>query len=192
MRIKYPNLTLLAISIIIGSLLAYFGVFDRLFGGLGALGYVGALFVGMLFPITFTAPIATFALFYLGEHFHVGAVTIIAAVGALFGDLAIFTFVRDRTLKEVEEIRSEYRIEHRTHDHYRRHKALVQLFHSKPFHALSLFIGGLVILSPIPDELGIAILASYKVHMKKFIPISLALNAVGIWLIVMAGHVFAN
>ncbi|MEX2054170.1 MAG: hypothetical protein WD883_01355 [Candidatus Colwellbacteria bacterium] len=192
LKIKYPNLTLLGISILVGALLAYFGVFDRLLGNLGALGYVGAFVAGLLFPITFTAPIASFAFFYLGAHYHVGAVTLLGAAGALVGDLVIFTFVKDRTLAEIEEIRSTHRINHRTHDHYRRHRALVELFKTKPFHALALFIGGLMILSPLPDELGIAILASYKVSIKNFIPLSLMLNAIGIYLLVMAGYLFTG
>ncbi|MDP3953204.1 MAG: hypothetical protein Q8P99_00035 [bacterium] len=189
---KYPNLTLFGFSILVGVSLAYFGVFDELFGSLGALGYVGALVAGILLPITFTAPIATITLFYLGGHYDVGTVTLLGAVGALIGDLGIFIFVKDGTMAEIEGIRSEYRINHRTHGHYRRHRALVDLFKSKPFHALSLFIGGLLILSPFPDELGIAIFASYKVNIKKFIPLSLTLNTIGVWLVVMAGHLFVG
>lgn len=187
LRIKYPNLTLFFVSVVLAVILSIMGVFDTLFADLGSLGYVGAFIAGLLFPITFTAPIATAALLYIGAHFDLVSSTLLATFGALIGDLVIFTFVKDRTLTEIEEIRSEYRIAHRTHDHYRRHKALRDLFHSKPFHALGLFLGGVLILSPFPDELGVAILASYKVDVKKFVPLSFLLNGVGILLILLIG-----
>ena len=187
LRIKYPNITLFISSVTLAIILYYFGVFDMLFADLGSFGYVGAFIAGLLFPITFTAPIATVALFYIGGHYDVTTSAILATFGALVGDLVIFTFIKDGTLSEVHEIRKQYIKDHREHDHYKRHTALLELFHSKPFHALALFIGGLLILSPFPDELGVAILASYKVDIKKFIPLSFILNGIGILIILLMG-----
>mgnify|MGYP001566083748 CR=1 FL=1 len=187
LRIKYPNLTLLGASILFAIALTYFDVFDTLFSSLGSFGYLGAFVAGILFPITFTSPIAVFAFFYLGGHYSLFAVTGLGAVGALLGDLIIFTFIKDGTLAEIEKIREEHKIAHPIHGHQKRHEALVKLFHSRPFHALALFIGGLLILMPGPDEFGIAIFASYKFNMKKFVPISLILNTASIWLVAMAG-----
>ena len=169
--------------------LTYFNVFDTFFSYLGNFGYLGAFIAGILFPITFTSPIAVFAFFYLGSHYNLLIVTGLGAIGALLGDLIIFTFIKDGTIAEIEEIRREHRIAHPIHGHLKRHEALVRLFHSKPFHALALFIGGILILLPGPDEFGIAIFASYNVDMKKFIPLSLALNTASIWLVTLAGSV---
>ena len=187
LKIKYPNLTLFFISVILAIALSLMGVFDMLFANLGSLGYVGAFIAGLLFPITFTAPVATAALFYIGAHYDLVSSALLAAFGALIGDLIIFTFIKDKTLSEIEDIRSEYRIAHRTHDHYRRHKALLDLFHNKSFHALALFLGGVLILSPFPDELGVAILASYKIDIKKFVPLSFLLNGIGVLIVLLLG-----
>ncbi|MCR4261262.1 MAG: hypothetical protein NUV96_02960, partial [Candidatus Colwellbacteria bacterium] len=149
--------------------------------------YLGAFIAGVLFPITFTSPIAAFAFFYLGEHYNLLAVTGLGALGAVLGDLIIFTFIKDGTLAEIEKIREQHKIAHPIFGHRERHKELAKLFHSKPFHALALFIGGILILLPGPDEFGIAIFASYKLNMKKFIPISLALNTISILLVTLAG-----
>jgi hypothetical protein len=186
-RIKYPNITLFILSIALAIVLHLTGVFEILFSDLGSFGYVGAFIAGLLFPITFTAPIATAALFYIGGNYDILSSALLATFGALVGDLVIFTFIKDRTLSEIHEIRKQYRIEHRNHDHHRRHKALVDLFQSKPFHAIALFLGGLLIISPFPDELGVAILASYKVGIKKFIPLSFILNGLGILIILLMG-----
>ncbi|MBU2101297.1 hypothetical protein KKH05_01085 [Patescibacteria group bacterium] len=189
-KLKYPNLTFFVFSVLLALVLAWFGVLDRVFVEFGDLGYAGALLAGLLLPITFTAPIATVTLFYLGGHYEVVPLVLLATFGALIGDLIIFTFVKDRTLAEIESIRAEYRADHRKHDHYKRHKALLDLFRSKPFHALALFVGALLIASPFPDELGVAIFASYRLNIHKFIPLSLFLNGIGIWLIILAGKTF--
>ena len=186
-KLKYPNLTLFGISVLMAVLFSWFGVFGALFTSIGSLGYVGAFIVGLLFPATFTAPLATAALFYLGASYDPTSTIILATLGAIFGDLIIFTFVKDHTLVEIKEIRAAYKASHQSHDHYRRHEALIKLFQQKPFHALALFIGGLAILSPLPDELGVAIFASYGVHLKRFIPLSAALNGAGIAVIVLLG-----
>ena len=154
---------------------------------MGNFGYLGAFIAGILFPITFTSPNAAFAFFYLGGHYNIFLVTGIGALGAVLGDLIIFTFVKDGIIMEIEKIREEHKVAHPIHGHLKRHEAFVKLFHSRPFHALALFVGGLLILLPGPDEFGIAILASYKFNMKKFVPISLILNTASIYLVTLAG-----
>lgn len=188
LRIKYPNLTLLAASILVAIALAYFNIFEMALGDLGSFGYIGAFVAGVLFPITFTSPVAAFAFFYLGGHYNLLGVTVLGGIGAVLGDLLIFTFIKDGTIAEIEKIREKYDAVHRKHPHYRhRHKAFVELFHNRLFHALALFLAGLFILLPGPDEFGVAVFASYGVDMKKFIPLSLLLNTVSIGLVTFAG-----
>lgn len=186
--IKYPNLILLGISIVVAITLMYFGIFELLLGRLGNFGYIGAFIAGILFPITFTSPIAAVALFYLGEHYNFLTIAGMGAVGAVLGDVIIFHFIKGGIMTEIEEIREEYKEAHPVHGHRERHRELVKLFHSKPFHALALFLGAIFILAPGPDEFGIAIFASYNVDMRKFIPLSLALNAVSVLIVTWAGH----
>ncbi len=192
LRIKYPNLTLLAASTLFAIVLTYFNAFEKFFESLGSFGYLGAFIAGILFPITFTSPIAVFAFFYLGQHYHLLSVVGLGAIGAVLGDLIIFTFIKGGTIAEIEEIRREHRIAHPVHGHRKRHEALVKLFRSKPFHALALFIGGLLILMPGPDEFGIAILALYKMDTKKFIPLSLILNTGSILLVTLVGRCYTD
>jgi len=186
-RIKYPNLTLLGLSILVAVLLAHFDVIGRALGDLGRFGYLGAFMAGALFPITFTSPIAIMTLFYMGGHYGLVSTVVLGTAGSVIGDFIIFSFIKDRTIREIEEIRTEHRVAHPIHGHKKRHEALVALFHSKPFHALAMFIGGVLIILPGPDEFGIAILSSYKMNSKRFIFLSLILNAASVWLVVAAG-----
>ena len=186
-RIKYPNLTLLGLSIFISAGLVHVGVMDKVLGHLENLQYVGAFIAGVLFPITFTSPVAVTALYYMGAHYGIMSTVILGAIGAVVVDFIIFNFLKDKTIKEIEQIRTEHRIAHPIHGHKKRHEALVTLFHTKPFHALAMFIGGVFILLPGPDEIGIAILSSYKMNSKKFILLSLVLNTASVWVVILAG-----
>ena len=40
--VKYPNLTLLGLSVLVAVLLSHFDVIDKVLGDLGRLGYLGA------------------------------------------------------------------------------------------------------------------------------------------------------
>ncbi|KKU11498.1 MAG: hypothetical protein UX16_C0013G0003 [Parcubacteria group bacterium GW2011_GWB1_45_7] len=186
-KVKYPNLTFLGISILTTVILSYFGIFDKTFGGLGKLGFLGALVAGALFPITFTSPIAVASLYYLGSHLGLPLTVAFGAIGALLGDLMIYRFLKDHTIAEIAAIHEKYRANHPTHDKLGHRKALLSLFHSKPFHSLGLFLGGLLIVLPVPDELGIAILASYRLNTRKFMVVSLVLNAVSVWIVASLG-----
>ena len=174
-RIKYPNLTLLGLSIFISAGLVHVGVMDKVLGHLENLQYVGAFIAGVLFPITFTSPVAVTALYYMGAHYGIMSTVILGAIGAVVGDFS----------KDVHQ--TVITIAHPIHGHKKRHEALVTLFHTKPFHALAMFIGGVFILLPGPDEIGIAILSSYKMNSKKFILLSLVLNTASVWVVILAG-----
>jgi hypothetical protein len=51
------------------------------------------------------------------------------------------------------------------------------------FRLVSLFVGGLIIASPLPDELGISVWGFSKLKTAWFIPLSFFCNFVGILLI---------
>lgn len=186
-RVKYPNLTLFGTSILIVTVLSRFDIFDKVFGDIGSLGFLGAFIAGILFPITLTSPFAVASLYYLGGHIGLPMTVVFGGIGAVIGDLLIYSFIKDGTIVEIEEIYKQYKTNHPTHDKKGHRKALLHLFHSKFFHALGLFVGGLLIMLPTPDELGIAVLSSYKLSRKKFIFLSLVLNTISVWIVATLG-----
>ncbi len=188
MKLKYPSLTFFGLSILVSIILVWLGVFKEFFSGLGELGYLGAFIAGAIMPFTFTAPMATVSFFYLGEFYNPVAVALWGGLGAVVGDLLIFSFFKGGIFKELEEIWQN----HRHHDHPWRHAFLVGLFQTKIFHFVSLFTAGLLILSPFPDEIGIAVFAYYKLPLKKLAPFSFLLNSIGIWIIVGIGYLAAQ
>lgn len=186
-KIKYPNITLFAGSIILAVILSKTGAFESL-EGLGKLGYLGTFLAGLLWPFTFAAPLAAASFFYLGQTISVWLLVLIASAGALITDLLISRLFKGGIFTEFEEIWKMYE-QNRKRRFTKAHKPhLINLFHARPFHFISLFTGIIILFSPLPDEIGLEMLSYYKLSPAKLAVLSLASSAVAIWLVVSAGR----
>ena len=189
MRIKYPNITLFIASLVLAFVLSKAGVFEAL-EGLGGLGYLGVFVSGLIFPFTFAAPLAAASFFYLGQAINLWTLIAIGSAGALVSDLLISRFFKGGIFTEMEDIWKKYEsYEKRRHHFSHVHRPhLIQLFHTRPFHFLSLFLAILVLFSPLPDEIGMEMLAYHHLKRRRLIFLSLVSSAVAIWLAVNAGR----
>lgn len=137
------------------------------------LEFLGSFIAGLFFTSIFTtAP----AIVTLGEMARINSIVPIAlfgALGAVVGDLIIFRFIRDKFSEHILELVS----------HRGAWKRMGALFRLKLFRWASLFVGGLIIASPLPDELGISLLGFSKIKTSWFIPLSFFFNFIGIVLI---------
>jgi hypothetical protein len=93
------------------------------------------------------------------------------------GDYIIFVFIRDRISDDVAYFLA------RTGT-----PRFFKLFHRKAFRRLLPFVGGLIIASPLPDELGLALLGAAKMRTRNFILLSFCFNTAGILLIGLAAR----
>jgi hypothetical protein len=135
--------------------------------------YVGAFFAGMFFTTIFTTAPAIVTLGNIAEHTSILNTAVYGAIGALIGDLFIFKFIRDRLSEHLYDLVS----------HNSLWKRIKHLFKFRYFRWFTFLIGGLIIASPLPDELGIGLLGFSNMKVKHFIPISLFFNFIGILLI---------
>lgn len=62
-------------------------------------------------------------------------------------------------------------------------KRIKAVFRLRFFRWLTWLLGGLIIASPLPDELGIGLLGFSKMKLAAFIPLSLIFNSLGILVI---------
>jgi hypothetical protein len=94
------------------------------------------------------------------------------AVGAVVGDLVLFFFVRDAVSRDLLALlRGSW---------VRKTKALFRT----PFLSWAVpVMGAIVIASPLPDEVGLAMLGLSKTDLRFLIPVSYAMNFIGILLI---------
>ena len=63
-----------------------------------------------------------------------------------------------------------------------------KIFHRKTFRSVLPFIGGLIIASPLPDELGLTLLGLARMRPSRFLLLSFTFNSIGILLIALAAH----
>ncbi len=93
------------------------------------------------------------------------------AIGAVLGDLIIFTFIRDRFADDIIHLVGPNK------------KKFLHAIHLRLFRWIIPFVGAIIIASPLPDELGLFLLGISKTKTKLLIPISFVMNFVGILLV---------
>lgn len=167
------DIVIILISIGVAVVLVKTQALANLLASTVELEIVGSFVTGLFFTSVFTtAP----AIVTLGELIRLNSILPVAffgALGAVIGDLIIFRFMRDRFAEHVMELVSHRHIG----------KRMGVLFRRKLFRWLSFFVGGLIIASPLPDELGIGLFGFSRMKTMWFIPLSFVFNFLGIVLI---------
>jgi hypothetical protein len=183
-RVKYPKLLMLAGF----ALLAYWSFrmdsVQSFFHSLGDLGYITAFFGGMLFAFGFGAPFGVALLLTIADDVNILFAGVVGGFGALLSDYLLFRFIRVTFADEIDRLRCS------------RPFGLIngvvkKRLPPKVVFYVSAGIAGFVIASPLPDEIGVTILAGLaKVGEKAFVLISFSLNTIGILAILGAGFFF--
>ncbi|MBI5151311.1 MAG: hypothetical protein HZA34_01925 [Candidatus Pacebacteria bacterium] len=173
---RYKNLTIVFFSILTSILLFRIEIFHSFLLHLGNFGYIGAFVAGVFFVSTFTVATSALTLFILAETLSPLEIGVIAGLGAVVGDMLIFRFIKDNLTNEIEDI----------YNHIDRKKHLKKLFHSKYFNWMLPVLGGVIIASPLPDELGVSLIGISKMSNLKFMVLSYVLNSIGIFFVVSA------
>jgi uncharacterized membrane protein YdjX (TVP38/TMEM64 family) len=175
---KYPKLFLLTLMII----LSYFIFSNRAISGwiesLSDFGYLGTFLGGIFIAFGFTAPIGIGLLIKLNiSNIFLGA--IIGGAGAMFSDIIIFKTIKFSFMNEFEQLEKTHVIQ--------RIKCLVM--NNKNIlikHYLLYIFAGIIIATPLPDELGVSMLAGLTtIKPLKFMIISFLLHAAAILILLM-------
>ncbi|MFZ3044249.1 MAG: hypothetical protein WA058_04065 [Minisyncoccia bacterium] len=144
------------------------------------LEFFGSFVAGLFFTSVFTTAPAMVALGGIANANSILPVVIFGALGATVGDFIIFRFIRDRFSEHLIELA--------------RHRSTVRRIHAllkmRIFRWMSFFVGGLVIASPLPDELGISLFGLSKMKTVWFIPLSFVFNSIGILMIGLVAQTF--
>lgn len=148
-------------------------------GGLefNLLPYIGFFVAGMFFTSAFTTAPAIVLLGEFAQHNNILTVALLGGIGAVVGDFILFTFVKDRVSIDLKYI---FELSRGRNPLIKR---LSAVFHARLFRFFAPFVGGLIIASPLPDELGVTILGLSKMNNKVFLLISLCFNIIGIYVI---------
>jgi hypothetical protein len=162
----------LGISVAFGAVIWYTDAVSYFLDSASEMKILASLLAGMFFTSIFTVAPATAALAGIAEHYSVFWLAFFGAVGSVLGDYLIFRFVRDDLSDALFALIKK--------DVPERWRAI---FHLRIFHYVMPFFGALVIASPLPDEIGLAVWGLSKLETKYFLPLSYSLNFLGILLV---------
>lgn len=165
---------IIVLSIVIAVILAKTGALEGILTSTEEWRVVGSLLAGIFFVSIFTAAPAGVVLFEIAAANSIWEVALFGGIGALIGDLLIFRFIKDSLSEDMHWL-----------IHKTKQERMVSIFRLKLFRWLVPFIGAVIVASPLPDEVGLAMMGLSKMKTKVFIPISFTLNFLGILVIGM-------
>lgn len=163
--------TLIILSIILAFYLYFSGLIQNFIDSLGQFQVIGVLIAGALFGYAFTAAPATASLISFTSTINPLIVAFVGATGTMIGDLVIFHFFKRGLPKEVKTIFKKSKIE--------------KIKKSKWKWVIP-GIAGFIIASPLPDEVGIALLGVTHFDTNSFMLLAFVLNFIGLLIITTA------
>jgi len=216
---KYRNSIYLVVGILIAYAIINYSNLGVVVSNFRDLGYMGSIISGFMYAFSLTAAPATAIFYKLGAVLNPVYIAALGALGCVVGDFFIFKFVKDKLMEELklltEEIGDKIVFQSKTilnHSAFQSSIFQNSLFYrlfpfsnlllSKKFRITMLkaanlkawkifvaILAGLIIASPLPDEIGIALLGMIKYKTKYFLLYSFLLNFIGIFLISYLGLV---
>jgi hypothetical protein len=195
-RFPYPHVTILVASLVASVVLLRVFDFHPLVQQLSQFALPAAFLGGILFNYSLTFVWGTSILYLLGGSYSPGLIWLCATIGAVIGNLTILKFIQNDELHhELRHLFSRLAHHKATHLHrpihpqilksVARHHARLKIIY---WHFLLSILGGLIIMSPLPDELGVALLGWANLSKTKFVLISFFLNGLGLAGIIWAGQ----
>lgn len=136
----------------------------------------GSFIAGMGFTSLFTLAPASIVLIEIAKVSSPIAVALIGAAGAVLGDLLLFMFVRDSVSDGAMMLLNKPM-----------RRRLQYLLHHRLLHWVLPITGAIIIASPLPDELGLALMGFSRMNISVFVPISYIMNFLGILGVTMLG-----
>ena len=161
---------IIALSVLVAVLLVQSHSIEQFLALSREFGHIGSFVAGMFFTSIFTTAPAIVTLGEIAQVQGIVETALWAALGAVVGDMIIFRFVKYRLDDHVGEILA----------HGRGRRRLHKLMKFRFFRYLTFFAGGIIIASPLPDELGIALLGMSRMRELHFVPLSFAFNFIGV------------
>ena len=167
----------LVISVGVAIYLVKTGMIHQLVYSIGELKWFGIIAAGMFFTSAFTTAPAIAVLGTFAGTTSLPVLAILGGIGAVIGDYIIFRLIKKRVTRDFQYLLS-----------FSKNKRFKAIFQTKVFRFFVPFIGAMIIASPLPDEIGVAVLGISKINDHWFFPLSFLANGAGILLIGFAAQ----
>jgi hypothetical protein len=134
--------------------------------------YFSIILAGIFFTSAFTTAPSIALLGTFAETTPLPILVVLGGLGAVLGDYIIFRFVKDRVSEDIRYLLS-----------FSKGHRFSAIFRTQLFRFFVPFVGALIIASPFPDEIGVAMLGLSRVKNRTFFLLSFVFNSVGIFAI---------
>lgn len=170
---------LIALSVLIAAFLYQSDYLENLLKSSFGVSFVAGTFLaGVFFASTFTVAISTSVFLIFAQTHNPLLIALIGGLGAFVGDSLIFKFLKDDLLADFEYL-----------EKYFPKKTVKRIIHSKLILWFVPILAALMIASPLPDEVGLLMLAGIKLKYRHFFILSFLLNTLGILIITLFGKI---
>ncbi|HET9412461.1 MAG TPA: hypothetical protein VFO38_06540 [Candidatus Saccharimonadales bacterium] len=175
LRYEYKHTTLAVMAVILFVSLFDSALLGTAFSYLQGLGYIGGFLAGVLSTTFFTAVPAVVLIVELATAGHDPLfLALIVGLGSAAGDMLLLVFFEEKIFYELRPIFKRLRLSFLLHD--KRKRASVS----------KLLAGALIIMTPLPDEIGLGLLGISRFPKAFIFVICLALNTLGAALVILA------
>jgi len=179
-RCKYPKLLVFMITIIIAISLFYEWMHSQLVHDfLVSLWYGWTFLWWFFYSYGFTSSSATAILLILSKDTSLILAILTAWIWALISDIILLKFTKNHLLQELTILKEEQFI--------MKFRDFLKKIFWPPYRHIMPIIAGIIIMSPLPTEIGISILASRNLSMKTFMIMAYILHTTGIAIILILG-----
>lgn len=173
----YTDAVIIVGSVVLAMVFLQTGVIHSLVHGVRDLAYASSFLAGLFFTSLFTIAPSIATLGILAQEQAPLSVAFFGGLGAMCGDLVLYLFVRDRVSEDFAYLLRSPRA--------KRWKAVLA---SRVPRVLWPMLGAVIIASPLPDELGIAMMGLSKMRLGIFLPVTFFANGLGIYGIALAAR----
>jgi hypothetical protein len=179
-KFRYPKLMLLVVFSTVAYYIFSSPAVKNLVQNLDGFGYLGAFIAGMFFSFGFSTPFSI-GFFIVSNPPNIYLASVIGGLGALIADLFIFKIIRFTFMDEFERLEKTAPI-----------KKINYLLSTRFISKIKIYVlyvfAGIIIASPLPDELGVSMLAGLtRIKIHTLAIISFIMNSVGIFVILLIG-----
>ena len=165
----YANVSVIAASVFLAILFAGSGALEQFITQTQQVRLIGSLVAGFFFSSVFTVAPAIVALGEIAQHGSLMTTALVGGFGAMMADMLIFRFLKANFGSDIA-----FSARHAKSARF------MHLMRSSGFHWALILLGGLIIASPFPDELGLALMGITRVRLSLLMPLSFTFNTLGI------------
>lgn len=181
---KYPKLLIVLCSVVLAYVCYYMGWFESMGTILNGHGYISVFLGGLLFSWGFTTAFAIGIFVAMADHVDPVIAAVIAGFGAFLVDFLIFEIVRFPVFHdEIHKLRT-------SRVYLWMHALFVRSHLPRAVQLSVLWLAaGFIIASPLPDELGIALISGVtSINRRAFLALCFACNTAGILIILLGAR----